>query len=276
MQEKARTIFITGAASGIGKATAKYFSERGWNVAATVRTPDHDGEVHSFKNTRVYNLDVTVPETIGQAMTRAISDFGRIDVVVNNAGYGVEGIFEGMSEDVIRRQFETNVFGLMFVTQRFIEYFRTHEMQGCIVQVSSMGGRVAFPLYSLYHGTKWAIEGFSESLHYELAPFGIRMKIIEPGLIRTDFYSRNREVVSPAEVRAYDPFMDRCTAVSRDMTRWSVRPERIARVIFRAAEGKSHRLRYAAGYPAPLLLRLRKCLPERLFFALIRLSYGIR
>jgi NAD(P)-dependent dehydrogenase (short-subunit alcohol dehydrogenase family) len=276
MKTPKRTVLITGASSGIGKATAKYFSEQGWNVAATMRTPDRDDEVCRYRNTRVYALDVTLPERIDAAIAQAVRDFGRIDVLVNNAGYGVDGVFEAMSDDVIRRQFETNVFGLMRVTRRFIEYFRDNGIRGHIIQVSSMGGRLAFPLYSIYHGTKWAVEGFSESLHYELAPLGIRVKIVEPGPIRTDFYGRNREFIRPTDTPVYDAFVDQCDRVAMATAHRAVGPEGVARTIYRAANSSSARLRYPTGQPGPLMLGLRSLLPGRVFFALVRMSYGIR
>jgi NAD(P)-dependent dehydrogenase (short-subunit alcohol dehydrogenase family) len=276
MTEARHTVLITGASSGIGKATAKYFSDKGWNVAATMRTPERDDEVRRYRNTRVYTVDVTLPESIDAAIALAVRDFGRIDAVVNNAGYGVDGVFEAMSDDVIRRQFETNVFGLMRVTRSFIAYFRTNRIPGHIIQVSSMGGRLAFPLYSIYHGTKWAVEGFSESLHYELAPFGIRVKIVEPGPIRTEFYGRNREFIRPHDAPAYDDFVDRCDKVAMATAHRAVGPESVARTIFRAANSTSGRLRYPAGQPGPLILALRRMLPDRVFFSLVRLSYRIR
>ena len=276
MKKSTRTILVTGASSGIGKATAKYFSEQGWNVAATMRTPDRDEEVRRYRNTRVYALDVTSPDSIDAAIAQAVRDFGRVDAVVNNAGYGVDGVFEAMSDDVIRRQFETNVFGLMRVTRSFVAYFRTNRIPGHIIQVSSMGGRLAFPLYSIYHGTKWAVEGFSESLHYELAPLGIRVKIVEPGPIRTEFYGRNREFVRPQNTSAYDAFVDQCDKVAMATANRAVGPESVVRAIFRAANSSSGRLRYPAGHPGPLFLCLRRWVPDRIFFALVRMSYGIR
>lgn len=276
MERVKKTVLVTGASSGIGKATVKYFSEKGWNVAATMRTPERDDEVRHYPNTRVYALDVTLPETIDTAIEQADRDFGRIDAVVNNAGYGVDGVFEAMSDDVIRRQFETNVFGLMRVTRSFIAYFRTNRIPGHIIQVSSMGGRLAFPLYSIYHGTKWAVEGFSESLHYELAPLGIRVKLVEPGPIRTEFYGRNRAFIRPNDTSAYDAYVDQCDKVAMATANRAVGPESVARAIFRAANSSSGRLRYPAGQPGPLLLGLRRWVPDRVFFVLVRMRYGIR
>jgi short-subunit dehydrogenase len=270
-----KTVLITGTSSGIGKAAARYFSENGWNVAATMRTPSKDQEVATFTNTKVYALDVTDNATIDGAIAQAHKDFGQIDAVVNNAGYGVDGVFEAMSDDVIERQFDTNVFGLMRVTRAMITYFRTHKIAGNIVQVASMGGQIAFPLYSIYHGTKWAVEGFSESLHYELKPLGIQVKIVEPGATKTEFYGVSREMIKPTQTQDYDEFVAKCEKVSMEAGEKGEDASVIAKTIFKAANDKSPKMRYAVGSPAPLLLTLRKLLPASLWFSMIRSSYKI-
>lgn len=268
------TVLITGASSGIGRATAEYFAEKGWNVAATMRSPEKETALTRFPNLKLYRLDVTDAAVIDSAIQAAIADFGSLDVVVNNAGYGVDGVFEAMNDDVIRRQFETNVFGLMRVTRAVIPYLRK-QGKGVIIQVASMGGRLAFPLYSIYHGTKWAVEGFSESLHYELKPLGIQVRIIEPGAIKTEFTGRSREAIIPSQTAAYDEFIAKCDKVSIETGNTGEPPEKVARTIFKAATDKGGRLRYVVGYPATLLLPLRKFLPQSWFFGIIRGLYKI-
>jgi NAD(P)-dependent dehydrogenase (short-subunit alcohol dehydrogenase family) len=271
----AKTVLITGAGSGIGKASARYFSEKGWNVAATMRSPEKDTEVKQYSNTKVYRLDVTDTASIQTALDEAIKDFGRIDVVVNNAGFGVDGVFEAMSDEVIRNQFDTNVFGLMRVTRAFVSYFRSQSIPGHIIQVASMGGRLAFPLYSIYHGTKWAVEGFTEALQYEVAPFGIRLKLIEPGAIKTDFYGRNRHFVKPENTPAYDAFVEKCEKVSMESGAKGEDPAVVAAAIFKAANDNGSKMRYPVGKPAPMLLRLRSFLSDRIWFGVVRSSYQI-
>ncbi len=158
-----QTILITGSSSGIGKATAIYFAERGWKMVATMRTPEKAGEWAQHSNVTLMRLDVLEIDSIKQAISDTINKFGRIDAVVNNAGYGLVGAFEASTNEQIQRQFDTNVFGLMNVCREIIPHFR-EQRGGTIINVASMGGQLTFPLYSLYHGTKWAVEGFSESL----------------------------------------------------------------------------------------------------------------
>lgn len=270
-----KTVFITGTSSGIGKAAARYFSDKGWNVAATMRSPEKDTEVKRYPGTKVYQVDVTDTNTILTALKMAVSDFGQIDVVVNNAGYGVDGVFEAMSESVVHKQFDTNVFGLMRVTRAFIEYFRVNNIKGHIVQVASMGGRIAFPLYSIYHGTKWAVEGFSESLQYELAQFGIRVKLVEPGAIKTEFYGSSRHFIKPENTTDYDYFVAKCEKLSSETGKNGDDPSGTAATIFKAANDTSNRLRFATGKPAPMLLLLRKLVPDRVWFFIVRSSYKI-
>ncbi len=145
-----KTIVITGASSGIGKATARYFAEQGWQVAATMRKPENETELNQIENVSVYQLDVTDNDSIANAAQQIISDFGSVDVVLNNAGYGLIGPFEAASNEQIRQQFDTNVFGLMEVTRAFLPHFRANQA-GLFLNVSSIGGRITYPLNSLYH-----------------------------------------------------------------------------------------------------------------------------
>ena len=268
-------ILVTGASSGIGRCTVQAFASAGWQVAATMRRPEDGGDLASLAGVRVFELDVTSTESVEHAMLVAHQAFGRLDAVVNNAGYGVDGVFESMNDDRIRRQFETNVFGLMRVTRAALPYLR-RQGGGTLVQVSSMGGRVTFPLYSIYHGTKWAVEGFSESLAFELRQFGIRVRLVEPGAIRTDFYGRSRERSPTPADGSYDALASRCEEISLRGGREAASDAAVvAKTILRAVTDRGWRLRYPVAPPAPLLMRLRKILPEALFLKLIRRRYGI-
>lgn len=186
------TIFITGASSGIGRATAKHFAERGWNVVATMRSPEQETEFITLDNVLVLKLDVEKETTIQTALAEAIERFGTIDVLLNNAGYGTMGLIEAATEEQIRRQFEVNVFGLIRMTKAMLPHFRSNQ-KGMLINISSMGGKVTFPTMSLYHSSKFAVEGFSESVSYELASQNIKVKLIEPGAIHTDFGGRSME-----------------------------------------------------------------------------------
>ncbi|MGA7952999.1 MAG: SDR family oxidoreductase [Gloeobacterales cyanobacterium] len=269
-----KTVFITGTSSGIGQLTALYFAKRGWNVAATMRNPDKDKELGNFSNIKRYRLDVTDANSIQNALEAAIKDFSRIDVLVNNAGYGADGVFEAMSDQVIEKQFDTNVFGLMRVTRALIPHMRENK-GGIIIQIASVGGRVTFPLYSIYHGTKWAVEGFSEALHYELLPFNIKIKIIEPGSIKTEFYGSSRQFIMRDDLTMYKNFVEKAEKLSQETGKNGEPPELVAQEIFKAAIDGSNKMRYPIGQPAPLLLILRKLLPDSLYFYLIRKIYKI-
>lgn len=269
----AKTVLITGASSGIGKATVEKFAREQWNVAATSRNIDNE-LFKSWPNVRPYKLDVTDTATIETTFQHVVKDFGAIDVVVNNAGYGLDGVFEAITDEQINKQFETNVFGLMSVTRQAIKIMRP-QRKGVIIQVASMGGRLTFPLYSIYHSTKWAVEGFSESLHYELRQFGIKIKIVEPGVIKTAFYDRNRVFAKPDKKLGYENFLTKVEKVTHKAGSNGQSPDKVADKIYTAATTRSKKLRYAVGSPAPLLLALRKLLPDSVFMALVRWSYRI-
>lgn len=269
-----KTVLITGASSGIGRAAAIRFAERGWNVAATMRNPDKDTALAARPNIRVSRLDVTDNTSVSECMADVRDAFGRIDAVVNNAGYGADGVFEAMDDRMIRDQFETNVFGLMRVTRAAIGVMR-EQGGGTIVQVASMGGRIAFPLYQIYHGTKWAVEGFTESLQFEVEPLNIRLRLIEPGAIKTQFYGRSRVAVPGHDLPAYADMVRKCEAVSQGAGAKGEDPMKVADRIVDAAESTGRRLRWTVGAPAPLLTRLRKCLPDNWWFAVVRKSYKL-
>jgi NAD(P)-dependent dehydrogenase (short-subunit alcohol dehydrogenase family) len=266
-----RTALVTGSSSGIGRATVDAFANAGWRVIATMRDPARAGDLAGRDGVAVLPLDVTDQASILAARDQALS-MGRVDVVVNNAGYGLDGVFEAISDDDIRRQFETNVFGLMRVTRAFIPHFRDNG-GGTFVQVASMGGRLTFPLYSPYHASKWAVEGFSESLHYELEQFGIRVKIVEPGAIKTEFYGRGRETPLLDDFPMYAEYAARAAAVSQKAGAKGESPEVVATAIVRAAAGGRRSLRVVVGKPAPSLLRARRLLPEALFLRLVKKAY---
>jgi NAD(P)-dependent dehydrogenase (short-subunit alcohol dehydrogenase family) len=202
-----QTILITGTSSGLGRATAKLFHARGWNVVATMRTPENETELTTLDNVLVTRLDVQDPGSIASAVDSGLARFGRIDALVNNAGYGAYGPLEATPIDKIHRQFDVNVMGLLATTKALLPHFRANR-SGTIVNISSMGGRVTFPLGTLYHGTKFAVEGLSEALHYELAPFGVGVKIVEPGGIRTDFGGRSFDFTHDPTLTEYQPLVD--------------------------------------------------------------------
>lgn len=265
-----QTVLITGASSGIGRATVKYFAEHGWNVAATMRMPEKETELQKISNVKVYPLDVTGENSIKQAVDSILKDFGSIDVVVNNAGYGAIGAFEAASQEEIKKQFDTNLFGVMNVIRTLLPYFR-NKKEGTIINVSSVGGRLTFPIYSLYHSTKWGLEGFSESLQYELRPFNIKIKLIEPGPVKTDFYTRSMVLVHKEGLNAYDSYVKTVNDYFLGEGQKAPEPETVAKRIFTAANDTSFKLRYLSGFLCHLMLFLRWALPFALFSSIMRL-----
>lgn len=264
-----KTILITGTSSGIGKATVVYFAARGWNVAATMRKPEKETELNQIPGVKLYALDVLDESSIRTAIESTIRDFGGLDVIVNNAGYGAVGIFEAASQEQIRRQFDTNVFGVMNVIREVLPYFR-EKKNGTIINITSMGGRITFPIYSVYHGTKWALEGFAESLQYELRPFNIRVKNVEPGAIKTDFYDRSMDLFRKEGLTAYDRYQQVAYVNSQKAGERAPGPEIVAATIFKAANDSGFKLRYPASFMSKALLVLRGMLPLGWFNAIVR------
>ncbi len=261
-----KTIVITGASSGIGKATAKYFAEQGWQVAATMRKPEKETELPQVQNVKLYHLDVTDENSISEARDNILKDFGGINVVLNNAGYGLVGAFEAASEEQIKRQFDTNLFGLMAVTRAFLPHFRANKT-GTFINVSSIGGLVTFPFISLYHSTKWAVEGFSESLSYELAELGLKVRIIEPGAIATDFGERSLVFATNPELNDYNESIVKFQAAMENMAENASPASLVAEVIYQAAIDESDKLRYLVGGDAEQAYELRKSVGDLQFIS---------
>lgn len=264
-----KVVLITGASSGIGKETALLFQTKNWKVAATMRSPEKAADLQRIADIECIKLDVTDVDSIKSAINETLEKFGRIDAVVNNAGYGLVGPFEASTQEQIEKQFQTNVFGLMNVCREILPYFR-EQKRGTIVNVASMGGRITFPLYSLYHATKWAVEGFSEALQYEVREFGIKIKIIEPGPIKTEFYDRSQDLTQKEGLTAYDSFIARAMPNLQKAGETAPGGDLVAEVIYEAVTDDSWKIRYPAN--SRLILAARKLLPDSIFLALVRKS----
>jgi len=259
---------VTGSSSGIGRTVVEAFSHAGWVVVATMRTPEKEKQLQSLPGVVVKALDVTRPESIKRTMAEVIAAYGRIDAVVNNAGYGLVGVFEDTTEEQIRRQFDTNVFGLMAVCREAIPFLRK-QGSGRIINVSSVGGQITLPLYSSYHATKWAVEGFTESLQFELAPFGIQTVLIEPGAIKTDFYERSADRAAVPTGSPYKNFVDHVYTQYDLAAKKAETGEGVARAVVTAASVRKPRARYAVGGNAGALIKLRRLLPHRVFTGIV-------
>jgi NAD(P)-dependent dehydrogenase (short-subunit alcohol dehydrogenase family) len=269
-----KTILITGTSTGLGRATAKLFHERGWNVVATMRAPEQETELTGLERVLVCRLDVQDAPSIQSAVAEGLARFGRIDVLVNNAGYGAYGPLETTPFEKIRRQFDVNVLGLLATTQALLPHFRTNR-SGTVVNISSIGGHLAFPLGTLYHGTKFAVEGLSEALQYELAALGIRVKVIEPGGIRTDFGGRSFDFNNDPALAEYQPLVQALFSGLAPMMENGSTPEEIAETVFAAATDDSDRLRYEAGADAKALLADRRAADDATFFGGMKQQFGI-
>ncbi|SEQ55795.1 NADP-dependent 3-hydroxy acid dehydrogenase YdfG [Loktanella sp. DSM 29012] len=262
------TILITGASSGIGKATALRFQSEGWNVIATMRDPSVS-DLGELDNVLVTSLDVTEPASITEAIRAGTDRFGSIDVLLNNAGYGAYGPLEAFSTDRIRRQFDTNVIGLLEVTKAVLPQMRARRA-GTIVNISSIGGQITLPLGTLYHGTKFAVEGLSEALHYELEPLGIRVRIVEPGMIRTDFGGRSFDFAMGEDLTDYAPTAAAMGRLFGRLASNPSAPELVADVIWQAVTVPGDQLRFRAGSDATDLLDRRKTQDDATFIGGIK------
>ena len=269
-----QTILITGASSGIGKATALHFQARGWNVVATMRKPGDVTDLDVLDNVFVTRLDVIDSASITSAVAAATGRFGAIDALLNNAGYGAYGPLESFEMERIRRQFDTNVFGLLEVTKAVLPHMRARK-SGTIVNISSIGGQMTFPLGTLYHGTKFAVEGMSESLHYELETVGIKVKIVEPGMIATEFSGRSFDFANDPAMDEYQPIVGTFMGAMGNNAMEPSAPELVAEVIWNAVTDGSDRLRYRAGADAEALLTQRKNADDATFIAGIKQQFGL-
>jgi len=247
-----KTIFITGTSTGLGKATAKLFLAKRWNVIATMRSPEKETELNQLPNVTLLPLDVTNTDQIVETVTKALS-LGPIDVVFNNAGYGLVGAVESHTEQQIRAQFDTNFFGTLEVIRAFIPYFR-QERKGLFINTTSLCGLVSNPQSAIYNASKWALQGLAESMSYDLAQFGIGIKNVAPGGIKTDF-TKGMQVT---EDKAYEGTMARMMEGFQDGTLMEfTEADEIAQVVYRAATDGKDQLTYPAGNDAVRLYAKR-------------------
>ncbi|GGQ99301.1 SDR family oxidoreductase [Deinococcus ruber] len=265
-----KTIFITGASTGLGRATTLLFSQRGWKVIATMRKPEDGADLAVLEGVTVLPLDVTNPDQIKSTVAEALK-LGDVDVLFNNAGYGLAGPLEGMTDEQMVRQIDTNLLGVMRVTQAFLPHLRGRQ-SGLIVTTTSIGGLVAFPFNSAYHATKWALEGWSESLAFELKRFGIGVKTVSPGGISTDFAGRSLIV---AQHEAYAEDIQKTFAVFSDPERrvHGSTAEQIAEVVYEAVTDGKEQLRYLAGNDAKATYAQRLQVGDEAFRAGVRRTF---
>jgi short-subunit dehydrogenase len=242
-----KVILITGASSGIGKETAQYFAAQGWNIIATMRNPEKETGLTKLQNVLVAKLDVQDGETIKAAINAGIAHFGHIDVLVNNAGYGQMGVFEATTQEQMINQFDVNVFGVMNTIKAILPHFRERK-EGMILNISSGAGKFTLPMLSMYAASKFALEGFSEALSFELSALNIKVKIVEPGGTQTNFNKASSAIFAhDTKLTDYDPFLAAAGKMFDNMKQASITSIEVAEVIYRATTDGTDTLRYAIG-----------------------------
>jgi NAD(P)-dependent dehydrogenase (short-subunit alcohol dehydrogenase family) len=259
----ANTVLITGCSSGIGRLAARLFADRGWNVAATARHPETLAGLTGDR-LLVLPLDVTDEASIAAAIAATVAQFGTIDVPVNNAGYGVLGPLEGITPAQLSRLFEVNVLGTASMIRHVLPVMRDRR-SGVIINMSSIGGRIATPFVSAYYSTKFAVEGLSESLRYELKAHGVRVKLIEPAHFKTGFIQRAlRQWAGHAD---YEPQVSNMKAWVAHADAHAAHASPVAEMIFKAATDRSDRLRYPVN--GRLMLAVHALLPDAMWRAML-------
>lgn len=259
-----RTVLITGCSSGIGYATAERLARNGWTVYATARRPQTLSGLTECKHLA---LDVNDEASMSAAVDEVLADGGRIDALVNNAGYSLSGAVETLAVDDIRREFETNVFGLVRLSQLVLPAMRA-QRSGRIVNIGSMGGKLTFPGGGAYHASKYAVEAFSDALRYEVAGFGVHVVLIEPGLITTNF---DDAALASMDLEADGPYATFNRAVAKatteayagPMRRFGGPPAAVATVVEKALTKGRPKPRYTVTPSAPVSIATRKVLGDR-------------
>ncbi|MCW3030270.1 MAG: short-chain dehydrogenase/reductase [Solirubrobacterales bacterium] len=276
MPEPSKAVLITGCSSGIGRATALRLARGGWRVYATARRPETLADLREA-GCETLALDVTDEDSMRSAVERVEADAGAVGVLINNAGYSQGGAIETVPLEAVRRQFETNVFGLVRLTQLVLPAMRAQRW-GKIVNVGSMGGRVSFPGAGQYHATKHALEAISDALRFELRGFGIDVILLEPGLITTEFGETASASIAATQARDDGPYAEFNAAVGAmttgayegPMRLFGGGPDRVAKTIARAISRRRAPARITITPSAKVVLALRRILPDRAWDAAMR------
>lgn len=276
MTSDQKIAIVTGSSSGIGREISLTLAKNNFITYATMRNTQKISELKSISENkkiplRFAQLDVTDDNSVKNAMETIYNESGKIDILVNNAGYGLTGAFEDLSIDEIKNQFETNVFGLIRMTQAVLPIMRKQK-SGLIVNISSIGGRVGFPAVSAYVSTKFAVEGLSESISYEVEPFGIKVILIEPGAIKTNFF--NSSISAKKSQDPNSPYISLMKGLEEGLKRMvesGTSPEYVAKIVLDAVINTNDpKLRYLAGKDAEQLIESKNKLPDKEFQDMIK------
>jgi NADP-dependent 3-hydroxy acid dehydrogenase YdfG len=264
-----KTVFITGTSAGIGRETAKLFQSKGWNVIAGMRKPQAERELVKLENVKVLQCDVTDQNSIKTAVVEGLKAFGSIDVLVNNAGVYTTKPLEMNTEDDINSIINTNIIGTMHMIQAVLPHFRCQKA-GMIINISSVAGKLAFPFQSLYHTSKWAIEGMSEGLQYELQNLNIKVKVVEPGMVKTKLYDEIQAMSVEDYPNDYIKSFKNWHAYLIANYNKGYGPDVPAKTIYQAATDQNSKLCYASGLDTKMVFLLKKLLPFAMFKLLVR------
>lgn len=268
-----KTVFITGTSTGIGKEAVYLFAEKGWNVIATMRNLNDAKTFAPCKSVLFLECDVTDDKSVKNAVNHALATFGQIDVLVNNAGIYNTKPLESTTNNEIDQIINTNIKGVILCTQTLLPHFR-EKMNGIVINISSVAGFAAFPFQTIYHASKWGIEGLSESLGYELKKFNIKVKIVEPGVVKTPLYDdimSNDETIHPDYQETFTTWHNHLL----NNIKKGAMPKTSAETIYKAATDNSWKLRYRSGLDTKLAALLRFLLPLRTFRFIIGKMTGI-
>lgn len=269
----AKVAIVTGASSGIGAAAARRLHDRGYIVYAAARRIERMAPL-AEAGIRAIRVDVTDDASLTAFVSQIVCETGRVDLLVNNAGYGSLGALEEVPIAEARRQFDVNLFGLARLVQLVVPHMR-EQREGRIINISSIGGRIHLPLCGWYHATKFAVEGFSDTLRMELAPFGIRVVVIEPGAIDTEWHGVAGDNLTATSGQG--TYGRQAAALVKVLSAGGLasRPEVIGDAIVRAAQARRPRTRYRVGLGAKPVLLARWALPDKTFDRMIRLVLGV-
>jgi NAD(P)-dependent dehydrogenase (short-subunit alcohol dehydrogenase family) len=272
MSESARIILITGASSGIGRACAQRLLAQGHRVFGTFRSPPSSGHLEGLEAVR---MDVTDDASVHEGVSAVLNAAARIDVVVNNAGYGLAGSVEDSSLEEVRRQFDTNVFGVLRVCQAVLPQMRERG-DGLIVNIGSLGGLFGLPFQGVYSGSKFALEGITEAMRHEVAPFGVRVTLVEPGDIATGITDNRVRAEAAGGGSVYADAFARALRTIENDERGGPSPEIVAELVARLVSVRAPRQRYAVGrFVQRSSAWAKRLLPEPLFERIIRSYFGL-
>jgi short-subunit dehydrogenase len=268
MSEK-KVVLITGTSSGSGQSIAQLLAQRGFTVFGTSRNPSSVRTIPGFE---VLSLDVCLDESVNACVNTLLKKTEHLDVLVNNAGYALRGALQETTLQEAKAQFETNFFGVVRMVKAVVPVMRK-QGSGQIINVSSAVGLTPLPFVGFYSASKFAVEGYTEALRHEVKPFNIRVSLVEPGSVKTQFWQNQKD--ASERLSDYDPWRQRLAEVRQQFLQKAIEPTAVAETVLRIIESKSPRLRYTVGSDAARIARMRRLLPEAMFEKGMRRTLGL-